>query len=413
MDYNKGRKDNLKGSVHWKSIIFEMKKSSIGSSLDTLASQKLDALKFRSQKRKILVTQRGQNSVVFRDTKKLISFCCNDYLGLSQNKAVKKEAMDVIEEFGVGAGASRLVTGNHPLYQRLETKLSHLKNTKATLVFGSGYLANIGITPALVGPKDLVVADELIHSSLHGGIRASKANVSYFKHNDIEDCHKILREERARYQHCLLMTEGVFSMDGDRAPLSQLCDLSDEFDVWLMTDDAHGFGVLGGGKGTAVEEGVEGRIPLQMGTLSKAVGSYGGFLCASRPVVDLLVNRARSLIYATGLPPSAVAAACAALDIIAQGGKLVAAPMEKARRFCQQLGLCEPKSPIVPLILGESHKALEASEKLAGEGFLVTGIRPPTVPEGTARLRLTFSATHANSDIDRLTVAVHNLGLVK
>ena len=163
-----------------------MKKSAIVSSLDNLASQKLDVLKFRSQKRKILVTQRGKNSVVYRDTKQLISFCCNDYLGLSQNKAVKKAATDVIEEFGVGAGASRLVTGNHPLYQRLETKLAHIKNTNAALVFGSGYLANIGITPALVGPGDLVVADELIHSSLRGGIRASKANVRYFKHNDIE-----------------------------------------------------------------------------------------------------------------------------------------------------------------------------------------------------------------------------------
>jgi len=390
-----------------------MKKSAIVSSLDNLASQKLDALKFRSQERKILVTQRSKNSVVYRDTKKLISFCCNDYLGLSQNKAVKKAAMDVIEEFGVGAGASRLVTGNHPLYQRLETKLAHIKNTNAALVFGSGYLANIGITPVLVGPGDLVVADELIHSSLHGGIRASKANVRYFKHNDIGDCHKILCEQRDRYQHCLLITEGVFSMDGDRAPLSQLCDLSDEFNVWLMTDDAHGFGVLGGGKGTAVEEGVEGRIPLQMGTLSKAVGSYGGFLCASRPVIELLVNRARSLIYATGLPPSAVAAACAALNLIAKDGKLVAAPMEKAQRFCQQLGLCEPKSPIVPLILGESHKALEASEGLASDGFLVTAIRPPTVPAGTARLRFTFSATHEDSDIDRLTVVVRKLGLVK
>ena len=195
-------------------------------------------------------------------------------------------------------------------------------------------------------------------------------------------------------------------MDGDRAPLVDLCDLADRYDAWLMTDDAHGIGVLGNGRGSAAEAGVAGRIPLQMGTLSKAVGSYGGFICAAQPVIDLLVNRARSLIYATGLPPAAVAAASAALEIIESDDDLVRIPMERARRFTQQLGLPEPESTIVPLITGTAEKALAASSLLAEEGFLVTAIRPPTVPDGTARLRFTFAAHHSEDDIDRLVVAV-------
>jgi 8-amino-7-oxononanoate synthase len=207
------------------------------------------------------------------------------------------------------------------------------------------------------------------------------------------------------------MTEGVFSMDGDRAPLVALCDAADEYDAWLMTDDAHGLGVLGNGRGSAAEAGVAGRIPLQMGTLSKAVGSYGGYLCASRPVIELMVNRARSLIYGTGLPPASVAAAIAALDLIGTDAALVAAPLRKARRFTTALSLPEAESPIVPLIVGDPEVALSASRALAAHGFLVTAIRPPTVPEGTSRLRFTFSATHEDADIDRLVAVVRAAGL--
>ena len=207
------------------------------------------------------------------------------------------------------------------------------------------------------------------------------------------------------------MTEGVFSMDGDVAPLVELCDLADAFDGWLMTDDAHGLGVLGEGRGSAAAAGVAQRVPLQMGTLSKAVGSYGGYLCASKQVIELMVNRARSLIYATGLPPASVAASSAALHMIENDAALVGAPMEKAGRFCRALGLPDPASPIVPLITGDAARALEASSALAAKGFLVTAIRPPTVPDGTARLRFTFQATHSDDDIDRLVEAVRGTGL--
>jgi 8-amino-7-oxononanoate synthase len=381
------------------------------SSLDRFAAEKLDAREQHGLRRRLITTDRQAGARSRRGDQDLISFCCNDYLGLSQHRNVIDAAKAALEQYGAGAGASRLVTGNHPLYEALENRLARLKQTEAACVFGSGYLANLGIVPALMGRDDLIIADELVHASMHAGIHASSAHSVLFAHNDVEDCRVKLRESRSSYDHCLIMTEGVFSMDGDRAPLAALCDVADEYDSWLMTDDAHGFGVLGDGRGSAAEAGVAGRIPLQMGTLSKAVGAYGGFLCASSPITELMVNRARSLIYATGLPPASVAAAIAALDLIETDRKLVAAPLSHARRFSAALGLDEAASAIVPLIVGSPERAIEASQALAARGFLVAAIRPPTVPEGTSRLRFTFSATHEESDIDRLAAAVREMGL--
>jgi 8-amino-7-oxononanoate synthase len=381
------------------------------STLDEFADMKLSELDGRALRRRLAETNRGADARAARGAAELISFCCNDYLGLSQHPAVKRAAIEAVERYGAGAGASRLVTGNHPLYAALEERLARLKGTEAACVFGSGYLANLGIPPSLVGPDDLIVADRLVHSSMHAGIRASRARAVFFAHNDVDGCRTLLRRHRAGRPRCLIMTEGVFSMDGDRAPLAALCAIADDYDGWLMTDDAHGLGVIGGGRGSAAEAGVAGRVPLQMGTLSKAVGAYGGYLCASRPVIELLVNRARSLIYATGLPPASVAASIAALDLIESDADLVAAPLRKARRFTAALDLPEAASPIVPLVVGDPEVALAASQALEERGFLVTAIRPPTVPEGTSRLRFTFSAMHSDEDVDRLVAAVRAAGL--
>ena len=380
--------------------------------IEQVACSKLAELEAGALRRVLSETERAKAGQTSRNGRQLLSFCCNDYLGLSQHPEVKRAASEAIEKYGAGAGASRLVTGNHPLYNDLEIRLARLKSTEASLVFGSGYLANIGIPPVLAGTGDLILADELSHASMHAGIRASNADARLFRHNDIDDCHQILAAERANYRHCLIMTEGVFSMDGDRAPLLSLCDLAEAFDAWLMTDDAHGLGVLGNGRGSAAEAGIAERIPLQMGTLSKAVGSYGGFICAAKPVIDLLMNRARSLIYATGLPPAAVAAASAALEIIERDRDLVRIPMERAKRFTRQLSLPDPESTIVPLIAGTSEKALRMSHLLEEEGFLVTAIRPPTVPEGTARLRFTFAGHHTEGDIDRLVTTLKRTGVL-
>jgi 8-amino-7-oxononanoate synthase len=380
------------------------------STLDEFAAGKLGTLEDKSLRRHLAETYRMSGSAANRDDKHLISFSCNDYLGLSQHPDVIRAAIAALESYGAGAGASRLVTGNHPLYAELEQRLARLKGTEAACVFGSGYLANLGIPPSLVGTDDLIVADEAVHSSMHAGIRASRARAVFYTHNDMDQCLDLLRANRAAHGHCLIMTEGVFSMDGDRAPLRALCDMAEIHDAWLMTDDAHGLGVLGDGRGSASAAGVASRVPLQMGTLSKAVGAYGGYLCGSSSVIELMVNRARSLIYATGLPPATVAASIAALKLIEEDAELVSTPMVRARQFTGALGMAEAESPIVPLIVGTPERALTASKALADRGFLVTAIRPPTVPEGTSRLRFTFSATHTEDDISRLIAAVRAIG---
>ena len=273
-------------------------------------------------------------------------------------------------------------------------------------MIGSGYLANAGIIPALVGARDLVLIDELAHACLWAGAQLSRATIMAFRHGDAAHAIELLTAHRARHARALLLTDGVFSMDGDLAPLPALAALAERFDAWLMTDDAHGLGVVGGGRGSAFAHGAKLDIPLQMGTLSKAIGAYGGYLCASAAVIDLIRNRARTFVYSTGLPPAMAAAAIAALDLIERDGAYAALPLAKAKLFTQRLGLPEAASPIVPLVIGAAEAALSASRLLEAEGFLVIAIRPPTVPAGTARLRFTFTAGHADADIERLAELV-------
>jgi 8-amino-7-oxononanoate synthase len=381
------------------------------TSLDDFACARLDRLAARSLKRTLPETDRFAATRVHRDGREMISFCCNDYLNLSHHPKVIEAAVAATERFGAGAGASRLVTGNYALYGELERRLARLKGTETACVFGSGYLTNVGVVPSLVGEHDLIVADALSHACLHAGSRLSRARLEIFRHNDLDHCREILERHRQSHEHCLILTDGVFSMDGDLAPTDALAKLAAAHDAWLMTDDAHGIGVVGNGRGSTFVGGGKADVPLQMGTLSKAVGAYGGYLCASRPVIDLIKTRARSLIYSTGLPPGVVAAAIAALEIIESEPALVALPLKKARRFARALNLQEPESCIVPLILGEAKAALTASASLAKAGYLVTAIRPPTVPEGTARLRFTFTAGHDDTDVDRLAETVSALVL--
>jgi 8-amino-7-oxononanoate synthase len=371
-------------------------------SLDDFAAAKLRDLDSRNRRRALSDSARADGVWIERGGRRLLSFSCNDYLNLSQHPAVREAAIAAIRDYGAGAGASRLVTGNHPLYRALEERLAQLKGTEAACVFGSGYLANIGIIPALIGSEDLALVDALAHACIWGGARMSGAKVMSFRHNDTAQLAELLDQERGRHRHLLIVTEGVFSMDGDRAPLPALAEIAAARDAWLMVDDAHGLGVLGNGRGSSFAAGGPVRVALQMGTLSKALGSYGGYLCASAPVIELMKSRARTLIYSTGLPPASVAAALAALDLIAHEPELCALPLAKAQRFTALAGLPEAQSAIVPVILGEEAAALDAARELESDGFLITAIRPPTVPEGTARLRLTFCAQHPDDAIDRL-----------
>jgi 8-amino-7-oxononanoate synthase len=375
-------------------------------SLEAYARAVVDAAGERGLRRSPPVTTREPGLRVLRDGRSLISFSSNDYLQLSEHPAVIAAAAAALERDGAGSAASYLITGRHPGYAELEARLAALKGTEDAIVFGSGFLANAGITGALVRRGDLVLIDELAHASLWAGTRLAAATVLPFAHNDVADLRRLLRAHRAAHPRALVLTEGVFSMDGDRAPLTALAPLAEEFDAWLSCDDAHGLGVVGGGRGSAFATDPPARVPLQMGTLSKAAGSYGGYLCASRAVVDLMKNRARTFVYTTSLPPATIAASIAALAIIASDAELVARPLALARRFCARLALPEPRSAIVSLPIGDARAAVAAQAALEDEGLLVVAIRPPTVPAGTARLRVTFSAGHRDADVDALAAAV-------
>ncbi|CAN7160024.1 8-amino-7-oxononanoate synthase [Phenylobacterium sp. LjRoot219] len=373
--------------------------------LTAFAQGKLDQLSAASLLRTIKPTHRMDGVVVERDGRQFISFSCNDYLGLSHHPEVKAAAIRAIETYGAGAGASRLVTGDHPLFAELEARLAALKGAEAACIFGSGYLANVGLIPTFAGPNDLVVVDELAHACIWTGAKLSGAQIVSFRHNDVADLAAKLAEHRAGAPKALVATDGVFSMDGDIAPLGEISRVCQAYDAWLMVDDAHGLGVVGDGSGTA-KLFPEARVDLQMGTLSKAIGGYGAYVCATRPVIDFIKTRTRTVIYTTGLPPANAAAALAALDVIAREPERVSAPIARARRLTTALNLPPAESAVVPIVLGEADLALAAARDLEAKGLLAVAIRPPTVPAGTARLRLAFSSEHTEAHVDQLIEAV-------
>ena len=373
--------------------------SNPSNSLDAFAEEKLAGLEAAALRRRLAVTARGPGAAAERGGRGLVSFSCNDYLGLAHDPRVIAAATEALARYGAGAGASRLVTGNAPPLAALEERLARYKGKEAALVFGSGYLANLGIAPALVGAGDLILIDELGHSCLFAGAKMSGAQVVRFAHNDVGQLRAALAAHRGAARRALILTERVFSMDGDRAPLPEILSLAEDYDAWTLVDDAHGLGV--------VEPGL--RAPLEMGTLSKTLGSYGGYLCASQAVIDLLTSRARSLVYTTGLPPASAAAALEALAIVEAEPERSARPLALARRFTARLGLPEAESPIVPVLVGAAEAALALSAALEARGFLVVAIRPPTVAPGTARLRVAFSAAHDEGQVDALAEALAEL----
>src|SRR5262249_41548655 len=263
-------------------------------SLNAFAHDKLNELKRRHLYRALNETLREDGIWIERGGRQLLSFSCNDYLNLTLHPDIKRAAIAAIEKYGAGSGASRLVTGNHPLYAQLEARLAQFKRTEGACVFGSGYLANTGIIPVLIGSNGLVLLDELSHACIYAGAQLSRGRVMVFRHNDVPHARDLLSAYRAEHDHALIVTDGVFSMDGDLAPLGDLLSMANQYDAWLMSDDAHGLGVLGGGRGSNFGENTHLDIPLQMGTLSKATGSYGGYLCASGQIIELMRNRART-----------------------------------------------------------------------------------------------------------------------
>tara|TARA_B100001250_G_scaffold207127_1_gene177814 strand:- start:2021 stop:3187 length:1167 start_codon:yes stop_codon:yes gene_type:complete len=385
-------------------------KMSLNSKLDIFSKNKLSELDKDLLLRELLYADRLNNSELKINKDKFISFACNDYLGLSHHPELIKINNNVTKKYGLGAGSSRLVSGNSSLYKKLESKLANIKNTEDAIVFGSGYLANIGTIPVLMGKKDLILIDELSHSCLFSGSYLAKSKLIKFRHNNISDVKKILEKNRIKYEKCLLITEGVFSMEGDQAPLAELLDLVNSYDTWMMVDDAHGFGVVNEGKGSNFINNDFLPIPIQMGTLSKSIGAYGGYVCSSKPVIDLIRNRARSLIYTTGLPPGIIGSSIRALEIINNDHELVKKPIIASTYFSRLLKLKKPKSAIVPIILGSERKVLNLSKNLMEKGFLVGTIRPPTVPKNTSRIRCSFNANHNMKDIEKLVEIIKKSG---
>lgn len=367
------------------------------SSLDSYAKAHLTDADSRSQRRMLVESARTQVNVVQGGTQ-YVSFACNDYLGLAQHPEVIAAGQKALGEYGAGAAASRLITGNHPAYTPLEKALATHKGTESALVFGSGYMANIGIIPALVGKGDLILADKLVHACILDGAKLSGATIKRFRHNDATHARVLLEEFRHVHHRVLIITEHIFSMDGDRAPLLKLADLAKDYDGWLMVDDAHGIGFF--------DKQAAAPVDIWMGTMSKALGGYGGYVCASQPVIDYLITSVRSFIFTTGLPPATCAAALAALDILKREPARATRAHHHAQRVARALNLPVPAAAILPWVIGDEQAAMNASAALKAQGMLAMAIRPPTVPPGTSRIRFAFSAEHTDAQVDALITAL-------
>ncbi len=379
--------------------------------MNDLLQKDLAKLQTQGLYRRLRQVQGPQGMRLIVEGKQVVNFCSNDYLGLANDDRIKAAAIASIKEEGFGSGASRLVCGNMSAHTALEVRLAVLKKTEACLFFSSGYMANTGIIPALVGRGDVVFCDRLNHASIIDGIILSRADLKRYPHVDMGALEDLLKVSSGNHRR-LIVTDSVFSMDGDRAPLKEIAALAKRYDAWVMVDEAHAFGVLGPtGMGLVEELGLTDQVQIQMGTLSKAAGCFGAYVCGSAALKEILINHARSFIYTTGLPPSVAAAAQAAIDIVATETGRRGRVMDNAdylRRGLHRLGLDTMNSttPIVPICVGSSEKAVGLSQKLFAEGFFVQAIRPPTVPENTARLRFTVTAAHTHTDIDAFLKAL-------
>jgi len=341
------------------------------------------------------------------DGRVLLSFCSNDYLGLANHPAVVAAFHQGLDEYGVGSGAAHLITGHSRAHHALEEELADFTGRPRALLFSTGYMANLGAMVALVGRGDRVFEDHSNHASLLDGARISGARLVRYRHCDVPDLEQ--RLQSAPVAEHLVATDGVFSMDGDMAPLQRLAAVAARQAAWLLVDDAHGLGVVGpGGRGTVAQAGLGlEQVPVLVGTLGKAFGTFGAFVAGSEELVETLVQQARTYIYTTAAPPAVAAATRVALQLVRDGGWRRARLAQLVRRFragAAQLGLqlSDSETPIQPLLVGDAATALRLSAALRAQGILVTPIRPPTVPAGSARLRITFSAAHSEAQVDRL-----------
>jgi glycine C-acetyltransferase/8-amino-7-oxononanoate synthase len=365
---------------------------------------RLEELKESGLYRKLRVISGPQGPRVLLDGKPVLLLCSNNYLGLADHPRVREAAAEGAMRWGVGAGASRLVSGGMTIHRRLEEQIAEFKGTDGCVLFGSGYLANAGIVSALAREGEIVFSDELNHASIVDGCRLARADTFVYRHNDMEHLEWGLEEAGGRGS--LIVTDGVFSMDGDIAPLEDIVELAGRYDARVMVDDAHGVGAVGpGGRGAVADAGLEDEVDVIVGTLGKALGSYGAYACCDKPMAKYLVNTARTFIFSTALPPPAAAGALAALGMLRDAPSLVDKLQRNGRVLREALvaeGIEVPdecETQIVPVVVGDAAATMAACERALGEGVFAQGIRPPTVPAGTSRLRLAVMASHTKSEL--------------
>jgi glycine C-acetyltransferase len=380
---------------------------------DQIADMESRGLHFR-----LRVLDGEQKSIAHFDGKDVINLSSNNYLGLTTNKALRRAAIEAIRTHGVGAGAVRTIAGTMDLHMALEEQIAKFKGSEACVVFQSGFTANAGTVAAILGKDDLILSDELNHASIIDGCRLSRATIKVFKHRDVADCERLCKETENWPGHKLLITDGVFSMDGDIAPLADLSGLAEKYNCIMMVDDAHASGVLGrNGRGTVDHAGCHGRVHIQVGTLSKAIGAMGGYVCGSRELIDFLYHRARPFLFSTGHPPSVVATCQAAFTLLdsPEGGKLIGKLWSNTNFFqrrLKKLGFSTggSETPITPIHVGEAAKAFEFSRRLFEAGIYAPAVGFPTVPEGKARLRAMVTATHKRADLERACEIIAEIG---
>jgi glycine C-acetyltransferase len=364
------------------------------------------------------VLEGEQKPIANFDGKEVINLSSNNYLGLTTHPKLRRSAIDATRKFGVGSGAVRTIAGTMKMHMDLEEQIARFKKVEACVVFQSGFAANAGTVSAILGKDDLVISDELNHASIIDGCRLSRAAVKVFKHKDAADCERVLQETKDWNGKKLLISDGVFSMDGDIADLPALCDLAEKYGCIMMVDDAHASGVLGSrGRGTIDHHNCHGRVDIQVGTLSKAIGSVGGYVCGSRDLIDFLHQRARPFLFSTSHPPSVTATCQAAFELLDSeaGDKLIKklwANTKFFKRRLKKLGFNTGKSetPITPIMVGDAAKAFEFSKELFDEGVFAGAIGFPTVPEGKARLRTIVTATHKRADLERAADTIERVG---
>ena len=372
--------------------------------------KKLEAKEQEQNKRTIKTYEPLDAVRVKRGDSEYIMMASNNYLGLTHEPRVQQAAIEAIQQYGTGSGGARLTSGSFPLFKDLEIAIANFKETEQSLVFNTGYMANVGTITALMNKNSVIISDELNHASIIDGCRLSGAHIERYKHKDVEHAEYILKNYKSAYK--MIITDGVFSMDGDIAPLDKLYELSRDYNALLMVDDAHATGTIGNGHGTAAYFGLEKEVDIQLGTLSKSLGSVGGYVAANSTIIDYLVNTSRSFIFSTALSPADIGAVLAALHVLESDVSVLRRLHENVNYMADQLismGIdATNETPIFPILIGCNEDTLAVSDYLYEAGIIGTAIRPPTVPIGESRIRLTVTAAHNKEQIDYVCQSLHN-----